>query len=133
MNKIANTIFGKMFWLNPGNFQKYAICRSTYKEEFDLEKWGFYGSLDYNFKKIGKHDTDIWGIQSQIIIKSIGSKIEYIETYKYKDSSYPLENHILTMCGPKGSLPIEIGDLPKGLFELITKKSDSQIKSFRFY
>ena len=134
MNKITNTIFGKMFWLNPGNFQKHAICRSTYREEFDLQKWGFYGTLDYNFKKIGNHDTDIWNINSQIIIKSIHSKIEFNEYYNYKHSHlYPIEKHLLVISCPKNIMPINIFDLPTGLLQLINNKSDREIKSFKIF
>jgi hypothetical protein len=138
MNQLRNTIFYRMYLVQPNYFLNYGINNNQrfYTEKFERNNiTGIfnYHKLVYNNNDINDKDINVYTIIANIAINDMENKINYKEYYEFKNFTniytelhelgkhYKKNNYI---CSYK---PLTFSDLPNHIQNFIYMKNDRDI------
>lgn len=134
MNQLRNTIFYRMYLLQPNYFLNYGINNNQkfYTEEFKLDN--ISGRFNYHKLIFSNDNNKIYTIISNIAIDDNINKIKYMERYEFKkfdDTTYTelyefgkLFKTNNFICNYK---PLTFNDLPNHIKNFIYMKSNKHI------
>lgn len=138
MNQLRNTIFYRMYLLQPNYFLNYGINNNQrfYTEKF--EKNNISGIFNYHkliYSNNQKYHDDVYTIITNIAIDDNLNNIKYMERYEFKNftNTYTQNHEFGKMESNENYLynykPIVFNDLPNHIKNFIYFKNDRDIIS----
>jgi hypothetical protein len=142
MNQLRNTIFYRMYLLQPNHFVNYGINNNQrfYTEKFEKNNISGifnYHKLIYNYDCYNENDitNNVWSIVTNIAIDDNINNTKYMERYEFKKftNTYTQQHEFGKMEISESYLykyqPLTFDDLPKHIKNFIYMKNDKDIIS----